>query len=187
MMLGLKPTSTRITYASGVQIIEDKVSSSYLGKSFGFVVDHKPDLELAEIAPRFFIGSQDVATDIALLKSRNVTHIVNLVGSSIDCLFKNEIVYKTYEWLDTTDFDILPYLEELVSFIKIVMGNNGCVFVHCNAGVSRAPSVAVAYLVSEGFTLKESLEAVRLKRSCANPNPGFLVALKAYEQRTRNK
>jgi hypothetical protein len=60
-----------------------------------------------------------------------------------------------------------PTLAQLgrgVEFIGRVVRGGGCVYVHCDLGVGRAPVLAVAYLVSTGCELVEALERVQRVR-----------------------
>jgi len=55
-------------------------------------------------------------------------------------------------------------IEEAITFIDANLRRGKKVFVHCNAGASRSPSLVLAYLVrhtkfTEGLTLFESVEA----------------------------
>lgn len=57
------------------------------------------------------------------------------------------------------------------------------ILVHCFAGKSRSTSMVVGYLMGrKGLTLKEALDLIREKRPIAEPNPGFIIQLKAYEK-----
>ena len=57
----------------------------------GFVVDTVPDLQLAEVIPgSIFLGSQDVAADIQLLRSRGITHVLNAAPSAVDNFYPDK-------------------------------------------------------------------------------------------------
>jgi protein-tyrosine phosphatase len=50
--------------------------------------------------------------------------------------------------------------------------------VHCQQGVSRSPSIVIAYLIrNHGMSYESALAFVRRKRACVKPNPGFAQAL----------
>ena len=62
--------------------------------------------------------------------------------------------------------------------------NNGKVFVHCRAGISRSATVVIAYLVQEEhWALREAIDHVRSVRPSVAPNLGFLVMLMSIERR----
>jgi protein-tyrosine phosphatase len=51
------------------------------------------------------------------------------------------------------------------------------VFVHCIAGISRAPTLVGAYLIiKQGMTVQQALKTVSKKRNIC-PNEGFLQQL----------
>jgi protein-tyrosine phosphatase len=52
----------------------------------------------------------------------------------------------------------LAQLRAGVEFIGRVVRGGGCVYVHCDLGVGRAPLLAAAYLVSTGCALVEAQE-----------------------------
>lgn len=52
------------------------------------------------------------------------------------------------------------------------------IFVHCNAGVSRSPSIVIAYLIkSLNYSFKEAFNLVKNKRNIINPNEKFIKEL----------
>ena len=68
----LRPTVTRVTRADGqVELEQDQgqVSGGVSGQvSPGYVVDTAPDLTLSQILPWLYLGSQDVAADLNILR-----------------------------------------------------------------------------------------------------------------------
>ncbi|CAG0917875.1 unnamed protein product, partial [Notodromas monacha] len=58
----------------------------------------------------------------------------------------------------------------------------GKVLVHCKMGISRSASVVVAYAMKwHGWSLSQSQEFVKQKRTCVKPNENFLKQLEIYE------
>lgn len=82
---------------------------------------------------------------------------------------------------DKKDYEIYEHLEESLEFIhKCRQVTN--VFVHCYAGVSRSSTIIIAYLMKHWkWNLKTALAFVQNKRVVANPNEGFMLQLKRYE------
>ncbi|KAI4330550.1 hypothetical protein MLD38_028829 [Melastoma candidum] len=82
---------------------------------------------------------------------------------------------------DTESENLLDYLEPCLDFIK-KSRQEGCILVHCFAGVSRSAAIITAYLMqSEQLSQEDALES--LKQSCefVSPNDGFLEQLKMFE------
>ena len=72
----------------------------------------------------------------------------------------------------------------IVSFIEEARQADGTVFVHCGAGISRAPSAAAAYLIWKlRIPAGDAIGLLRRARSCVRPNVGFVGQLKEWERR----
>ena len=72
--------------------------------------------------------------------------------------------------------DLLARLDEAVAAVAGYVQAGRKVFVHCNAGMNRSPSVVIAYLVAHrGWSLAEALEWVTERHSSV-PYPDVLQA-----------
>eukprot|EP01147_Barroeca_monosierra_P009625 gene9625-1847_t len=56
------------------------------------------------------------------------------------------------------------------------------VLVYCDEGISRGPTVILAYLLHQGWTLKGAIEYLKRLRPEIAPNRGFFTQLLEYEQ-----
>jgi protein-tyrosine phosphatase len=56
----------------------------------------------------------------------------------------------------------------------------GGVYVHCGAGVGRAPSMAAAYLVSTGLTADEAWATIREVRPFIRPKPEQMAQIERF-------
>ena len=75
----------------------------------------------------------------------------------------NNLNLDQYCHLPTVD-DQAPSLEQLnrgVEFINRVVGQGGRVYIHCTGGIGRAPTMAAAYFISQGFTVKKAIGLIR--------------------------
>jgi protein-tyrosine phosphatase len=58
-------------------------------------------------------------------------------------------------------------LDEVVALLARLMGSGERVYLHCNAGQNRAPTVAIAYLhVHQGYALDAARDHVKGRRPC---------------------
>lgn len=118
--------------------------------------------------------------ELKILKDFNVTHILN-VGYRILNYYESKFVYKNVEILDDPSTNIRVFFDGCFDFIDDGRVE-GCILVHCNAGVSRAPTIVIAYLMKENkMRLKEAYDLVKSVRPCIRPNDGFMKTLKDYD------
>ncbi len=64
-----------------------------------------------------------------------------------------------------------------------IKAKNGCVFVHCHAGISRSATICIAYIMKTmKCDLAEAYEFVKQKRPCVSPNLHFMGQLLAFQK-----
>ncbi|KAF0026972.1 hypothetical protein F2P81_021709 [Scophthalmus maximus] len=120
------------------------------------------------------------------LSSSQVSHILN-VAFGVENVFPDLFIYKTVSILDHPDADLLLHIQDCCDFIQQARSEKGVVLVHCNAGVSRAPSVVIGYLMScDSRSFDDALSLVKSARLASSPNPGFLDQLRGYKTPTVN-
>ncbi|GMT18367.1 hypothetical protein PFISCL1PPCAC_9664, partial [Pristionchus fissidentatus] len=95
-------------------------------RRLGFVVDLKPDLQCAHIAPGLYLGSQDVAADLQLLRSNGISHIVN-AATGIRCFFEKNFKYHLIKILDDPSQDIKSSLMPALDFMRHAIESGGSV------------------------------------------------------------
>lgn len=99
--------------------------------------------------------------------------------------YPDKIKYKTIKINDLPEVQILPYFDQAFEFIDEGV-RDGCVLVHCNAGVSRCSTVIIGYLMkTHHMSLTEAYNLVKEKRPAIRPNDGFRVQLKTYEEKLK--
>lgn len=184
----LKQTKTIVKTQDGREFVESKVGGRYEQQDqhntefCGWVVDNKPDLQVAKIIEHLYLGSQDVAARADLLINHNISHILTLVPN-IEPMFPDIFQYKVLPVLDIPEFVFMTLFEETFTFIEECLKNKNSIFVHCNAGLSRAPTAVAAYLIkSKNLTCEEAISLIKEVRTHANPNKGFVKQLQLYEQ-----
>jgi len=189
---GLVPTQTKVTQQDGsVKLFESKgltqiQSEISLNMTYGFVVDTKPDLTVGEVRPWLLVSSQDVASDVGIVKDLGITHILSLLpGFELISGVKSQILnHLIVDFYDEESFELANStgLTSALDFIQSAKDEGGKVLVHCNAGISRAPTVAILYLMKyELFSSEEALAAVKSVRPGVKPNQGFLRQIKEFK------
>ena len=60
---------------------------------------------------------------------------------------------------------------------------NDKIFVHCAAGMSRSPTIVVAYIMwKKKLSLNNAIKFVKEKRPIISPNDNFMNQLKIFEE-----
>ncbi|XP_073337454.1 dual specificity protein phosphatase 19-like [Pagrus major] len=189
----LKKQCTRVTTVTGRKLLErrsdgaageeqvEQVEELEGGSGCGFVEDESLDLQVGAVRPFLLLASQDAAHDIDTLQRYKVSHVLN-VAYGVSNLLPDQLVYKTLQILDLPETDITSYFGECSCFIDQAREQDGVVLVHCNAGVSRASSIVIGYLMlREGLSFDDAYGQVKLARPSTRPNPGFYRQLQTYK------
>jgi len=139
-------------------------------------------LSLSRITPHVQVGGQYRRHGWPRLAARGVTAVVNLRIEFDDQ--EAGIAPPRYLYLPTVDDDAptLQQLEQGALFIAQEAERGGSVFVHCGAGVGRAPTVAAAYLVRTGLEPEEAWACIREARPFIRPTPVQVEQLERFAQ-----
>ena len=141
--------------------------------------------KMNKIEKKLYLGNMEAATDVILLESHEITHIITLDSVPLPrkvTTFLPKIRNLHIQVTDLPDEDILSYVTQAVAFINEGMSGEGAVLVHCFRGKSRSAAIVTAYLMQKyNYTLEKAIKKVRAKRECINPHEGFLAQLKLYE------
>ena len=111
------------------------------------------------------------AENMADVAEEGITHIVDMQIEFDDTPLAAPYGIEVL-WNPTND-DFEPKPPELfqrgVEFVeKALAGSDAKVFIHCAAGVHRAPMMALAVLGSMGWDLEDAMELIERKRSVAD-------------------
>ncbi len=127
--------------------------------------------EVSRIQPLLYVGGQPRRWGLGQMQRLGIAAIVNLREEADDA--RRGVVLEHYLWLPTTD-DRPPSLTMLargVAFVAAHIAAGRGVYIHCAAGVGRAPTLAAAYLVSTGMTPALAWERIRQVRPFIRPTP----------------
>ncbi|XP_060698260.1 dual specificity protein phosphatase 5 [Hemiscyllium ocellatum] len=134
-----------------------------------------------EILPFLYLGSAYHASRPDFLDDLHITALLNV---SRDCAeyFKSKYHYKFIPVEDTATADMSSHFQEAIDFIDHVRHTGGKVLVHCEAGISRSPTICLAYLMrSKELRLEEAFDYIKERRNTISPNFGFMNQLLQYE------
>ncbi len=114
------------------------------------------------------------------LQEQGITHILDLADQRYT-KYTDRFKYLSIAIADNENEDLLQHLASTNAFINDAIARGGAVLVHCDACVSRSPSVVIAYLLhSQRMDVDAALAFVRSARSRAKPNEGFMRQLRIY-------
>jgi len=90
---------------------------------------------------------------------------------------------------DLPSENISHYFEDVNNFIETALSDESSkVLVHCSAGISRSPTLVLAYMIKkEHITVNEALTKMRKYRSIVDPNLGFIFQLRNWEKSCLSK
>lgn len=146
-----------------------KATLLWMFNVFNRLVLDRPLRSQTEVTPQLFVGPQFKQKGWRRLEKWGIMGVVNLRREFDDLTLGVNI--PRYLHLPITD-DTAPSIEDLtrgVEFIREIIKDGGKVYIHCGAGVGRAPTMAAAYLVTLGDTPQQAYDRIRAVRSFIRP------------------
>ncbi|NNJ10396.1 dual specificity protein phosphatase family protein [Chloroflexales bacterium ZM16-3] len=140
-------------------------------------------LNASQVAPLLFVGGQFRASQWPDLYALGVRAVLSLQAEHKDRFSGATPPTRTMRLL-VNDFHAptIKQLSEGVAFIAAAHAEELPVFVHCHAGVGRAPLMAAAYLVSvHNMPSRTALAHLRAARPIIAPNRWQIARLREYE------
>merc|ERR1712183_160597 len=136
-----------------------------------------------EIIPGLYITDISQASSEEFIAKNKITAMVTLSNQEIPVSIRQKLrEYKFIKILDNCQANIQSYFEECFRFIEENLKNDGRVVVHCQAGISRSPTIVMAYLMKKWeCSWSVACNYVQKKRSCAAPNFSFIGQLLNFE------
>jgi hypothetical protein len=138
------------------------------------------EFECSRITSYLFVGGYHIATNREILRQNGITHIVNCSAAVVENTFINDstLRYLSLSMVDGRQDDISWFLCEVVQFIMKARAQNGKILIHCEKGISRSCSFAIAYRMwATGDKWKTCFDFVKKGRSICSPNTAFTCNL----------
>ncbi len=145
-----------------------------------------------EIVPGLWLGSFH-AVSLANFRELNIQIVISVISEDaisdygLDTVLEEASEKLGVSWIqceceDTPEEDLSEYFRSVSDIIEQRITGRKPVLVHCLGGISRSPTLVCAYLMKScGLTWRQALEFVKAKRSCVDPNIGFLSQLEEWE------
>lgn len=175
-------SSARDSEQSGTTELLMRASLSHPGLS---LVTEGP----TEILPFLYLGSQQDALDSNTLSKYGIRYVINL---SVSCPQPEEVSQEGHFMRipvnDSYQAKLLPHFDEAFKFLDEVCERKSVALVHCLAGISRSPTLAIAYMMRRNrWTSEQAYRYVKEKRPSISPNFNFMGQLLEYEARLREE
>ena len=124
------------------------------------------------------------ASDAAALRRLNIKYVLNVTTKTPEYVIEPDLIYKQLEAADNGFQNLRQFFEEAFAFIDSARLDGSGVLVHCHAGVSRSPTIAVAYLMKNfpAMAMADAYKFVKTRRSIISPNLNFMGQLWEFEQ-----
>ncbi|MBW2508347.1 MAG: dual specificity protein phosphatase family protein [Deltaproteobacteria bacterium] len=165
--------------------LADRVLSG-LGLGLDFSVDLSESF-FSEITSNLYLGARPNQDRVDELKGAGITHVVS-------CLMEDDraqmsFLEQDFQHLflgvhDGIDEDVAETFSQFFDFAEAARASDekAKLFVHCEVGVSRSATLAIAWLMkTEGLRFFDALCRVRTKRFQVLPNIGFASQLQRLE------
>lgn len=145
--------------------------------------------EPTKIISNLFIGDKRAAKNKKALQRLGITHVVNvtepLSGGGVHNFFEGSgaFHYLRVPVQDSDGAEISPHFSRACEFIDGARSQGYGVLVHCQQGVSRSPTITMAYLIRYlNHDLSQAYTVVKTHRSQAKPKKNFLRQLIQWEK-----
>ena len=152
-----------------------------------------PILRYSRVTPALYVGPQHRANGKRALAQAGIAYILNMRSEFDDAAHNLTLddpngsspadARASYCHLPTPD-DAAPSMAHLaqgIAFIESAIGSGGKVYIHCSAGVGRAPTMAAAYLIRRGYDVDEALDLIRSARPFITITPPQMRRLRELE------
>jgi protein-tyrosine phosphatase len=158
---------------------------AFLDRLIGLLgLDFDFDLRSARfdaVAPGLFVGARPRPQDVPDLHQAGIVAVVScLPTSEREALpFLGDFEHRFLPLDDRVGQDLGAAIP---AFFEAVQGATGALLVHCEVGVSRSASLAIARVMdTDGLRFFEAYQQVRTRRPQVLPNVGFAAQLQRFE------
>lgn len=171
-------------------LCENKTTSSY--KCAPLTSLSQPCLPVSNVGPTrilsfLYLGSHRDAMSQDIIQVNDISYVLNVSTTCPQPPFIQEGHFFRIPVNDNYSAKMMPFFEEAFQFLDKVREANGCVLVHCLAGISRSPTLAIAYVMKHlNMSSDDAYRYVKDKRPTISPNFNFLGQLLEFEKNFRN-
>jgi predicted protein tyrosine phosphatase len=144
----------------------------------------EPQKQAQKVTRQLWLGPLQVASNPAFLGLLGVDSCVSLLADPAEferVAAPRKALFQVEDSVDA-ELSMASSLAPAIEHIYAEIAAGHTVLVHCQSGISRSATAAIAYLMAcRGYDLMAAYSRVFEKRPCINPNDGFFRALQQYE------
>ena len=132
----------------------------------------KSSFDYSNITDNIIISGEYTSSDIFVIQKLNVKCVIDMRSESIFDQSLFESIGIKYFNIPVDNY-FAPELEQIdtaIEYIKSNISDENNILIHCKEGVGRSSLIIIAYLVTTGLDLFESMEVVKSHRWGANLN-----------------
>lgn len=143
---------------------------------------------MTQILPFLYLGNELDAKNVNNLAQNEIYYVLNVTKNIPFYETTNKkFKLKRIAVNDNGTQNLKDYFEEAVDFIDEAKKSGSKVLVHCQAGISRSPTIIIAYLMKkQNLKFNDAYNKVRELRPIIAPNLVFMSQLMDYETRLLN-
>ncbi|KAK0090609.1 hypothetical protein PV325_010575 [Microctonus aethiopoides] len=135
------------------------------------------------VLPFLYIGNGKDAADLQLLRQLNITCVLNVTSQLPGYHEKCGITYRQIPATDSEHQNLTQYFKEAFDFIEAARMRGTSILIHCQAGVSRSATIAIAYIMQhKRLLMADAYQLVKDARPIISPNLNFMGQLLELEQ-----
>ena len=135
--------------------------------------------DISKITDTIYLGNMEAAFNYKKLKKLGIRKVLTVMSAFGNHYHENTFVHKSIDVTDDYETNLIRYFKECLLFID----GYDKVFVHCAAGMSRSPTIVIAYLMwKKKLSLNDAIKFVKNKRPEISPNLNFMRQLQTFQE-----
>ena len=147
--------------------------------------DRNPSYIIELGQSKIYLGGEQPANNKKFIKDNNIGAIICVMKKSPILINDTEVNHIKFLHIMIDDImseKIIDHFETSYHFINDMIEQGRSIYIHCQMGISRSPTIVIAYLMKKfNLSLHSAKSFVVSKRPQVDPNISFYCQLEKYE------